>query len=367
MSQLDNGQPMQSCRPSAAFVFKPNIPGTHEARRLMVEKPQCQNIDRLCLLTAPDDDEDGDDRVLKSAGAKLFDQIKHLEQWRVICLDFHRFRAKYPDKCKVLIRQGVHEFLRGSVWQKLALSRELLQKHPKDLYEQLRQVSTAPCEGDIVRDINRTFPRHVLFRDKQGLGQQQLLNVLRAYSVFNPEVGYCQGMGFICGLLLMYMCEEDAFLMLASLLENYRMAGLFMPNLPLLNKYFFQLQRLLEMHIPVLYKHLAQQGVEPTMYASQWFMTVCIYNFPFSTVVRVWDIFLSEGVKIIFRIALALLKLNQEALLSKSFEQILQTLKQASGRIESDTLIQVALSIKVKNKTLKDIELEWHMQTEPTL
>ena len=69
---------------------------------------------------------------------------------------------------------------------------------------------------------------------------------------------------------------------------------------------------------------------------------VCIYNFPFSTVVRVWDIFLAEGVKIIFRIALALLKrayqekgsasarLNQEALLNQSFEQILQTLKQAT-------------------------------------
>lgn len=174
-------------------------------------------------------------------------------------------------------------------------------------------------------------------------------------------------MGFICGVLLMYMCEDDAFLMLISLLDNYRMAGLFMPNLPLLNKYFFQLQRLLEMHMPLLYNHLAQQGVEPTMYASQWFMTVCIYNFPFSTVVRVWDIFLAEGVKIIFRIALALLKLNQEALLSESFEQILQTLKLAPSRQESDTLINVALDIKLKNKTLKDIESEWLTQTIPDL
>merc|ERR1712203_277690 len=152
-----------------------------------------------------------------------------------------------------------------------------------------------------------------------------------------------------------------------SLLQNYRMAGLFMPNLPLLNKYFFQLQRLLEMHMPLLYNHLSQQGVEPTMYASHWFMTVCIYNFPFSTVVRVWDIFLAEGVKIIFRIALALLKLNQEALLSESLEQILLTLKTAPSRVESDNLIQVALSIKLRNKTLKDLESEWLAQTEPGL
>mmetsp|Transcript_18466 Transcript_18466/g.21486 ORF Transcript_18466/g.21486 Transcript_18466/m.21486 type:complete len:175 (+) Transcript_18466:132-656(+) len=174
-------------------------------------------------------------------------------------------------------------------------------------------------------------------------------------------------MGFICGVLLMYMGEDDAFLMLISLLENYRMAGLFMPNLPLLNKYFFQLQRLLEMNLPHLHEHLTEQGVEPTMYASQWFMTVCIYNFPFSTVVRVWDIFLAEGVKIIFRIALALLKLNQEALLNQSFEQILQTLKQAPSAVESEMLIKTALNIKLKNKTLKDIESEWLSQMSPGL
>lgn len=344
-------------------------------------------MDQLCLLAPPDDEDEADsDAIGDNRGgrgtstdgsgvttgatrdsskaspvvlARQMEPMKHLEQWRVICMDFHRFRAKCPDKCKALIRQGVPEFLRGSVWQKLALSRELLQKYPANVYDQMCSTSVAPCESDIVRDINRTFPKHVLYRDRQGLGQQQLLSVLRAYSVFNAEVGYCQGMGFICGVLLMYMREEDAFLMLISLLENYRMAGLFMPNLPLLNKYFFQLQRLLEMQMPLLYNHLVQQGVEPTMYASQWFMTVCIYNFPFSTVVRVWDIFLAEGVKIIFRIALALLKLNQEALLNESFEQILQTLKQAPSRTESDTLIRVSLSIKLKNKTLKDIEAEW--------
>lgn len=323
---------------------------------------QLADPESLCLLAPPDDEEEAERKAQRAS--KLLDPVENLEQWRVICIDFHRFRAKCPDKCKELIRQGIPEFLRGSVWQKLALSRELLNKHPKDIYEQMRRVQSAPCEGDIVRDINRTFPKHVLYRDKQGLGQQQLLNVLRAYSIFNAEVGYCQGMGFICGVLLMYMGEDDAFLMLISLLENYRMAGLFMPNLPLLNKYFFQLQRLLEMNLPRLHEHLTEQGVEPTMYASQWFMTVCIYNFPFSTVVRVWDIFLAEGVKIIFRIALALLKLNQEALLNQSFEQILQTLKQAPSAVESDMLIKTALNIKLKNKT---IESEWLSQMSPGL
>lgn len=325
-------------------------------------------LEGLHVLTAPDEEDDEDFERRLAGPAKItaaqIDPTRSLDQWRVICIDFHRFRAKCPDKCKELIRQGVPEFVRGSVWQKVALSRELLQKYPADLYERMRRTVVAPAEDEIVRDIHRTFPKHVLFRDKKALGQQQLFNVLRAYSVFNPEVGYCQGMGFICGVLLMYMSEDDAFLMMTSLLENYKMSGLFMPGLPLLNKYFFQLQRLLAIHMPLLCNHLAQQGVEPTIYASKWFMTVCICNFPFSTVVRIWDIFLAEGVKIIFRVALALLKLNQEALLNESFEQILETLKVAPSRVESETLIQVALSIKLKNKTLKDIEAEWLAQNQ---
>ena len=57
------------------------------------------------------------------------------------------------------------------------------------------------------------------------------------------------------------------------------------------------------------------------------FMTVCIYKFPFESVCRIWDIFLSEGIKIVFRVALAILKINEEALLRESFEGVLNLIK----------------------------------------
>lgn len=89
-------------------------------------------------------------------------------------------------------------------------------------------------QEEIAKDLNRTFPKHILFKDKQSLGQEQLFQVLRAYAIFNPEVGYCQGMGFLVALLLNYMPEEDAFYFLITLLENYNLKNLYKPNLPLL-------------------------------------------------------------------------------------------------------------------------------------
>lgn len=79
-----------------------------------------------------------------------------------------------------------------------------------------------------------------------------------------------------------------------------------------------------------------------------------------------WDIFLGEGVKIIFRIALGILKLNQELLLSQGFEEILQVLKESPAQLDSESLIQTALGIKLKAAVLKDLEAAFLKDLEGT-
>ena len=74
----------------------------------------------------------------------------------------------------------------------------------------------SPHERAIQRDLARTFPEHSFFKERDGLGQESLLNVLKAYSVYDREVGYCQGSPFISGLLLMQVCT----LLLVSMGDN---------------------------------------------------------------------------------------------------------------------------------------------------
>lgn len=54
-------------------------------------------------------------------------------------------------------------------------------------------------------DVGRTFPEHPIFLEKWGSGQQALFNCMRAYSIADPELGYCQGLSFVAGLLLMHV------------------------------------------------------------------------------------------------------------------------------------------------------------------
>ena len=79
---------------------------------------------------------------------------------------------------------------------------------PSGVYEALLLLPSSAYDPEICRDLARTFPDHAFFNDSDGEGQRALFNVLHAYAVFDPSVGYCQGMGFVVGLMLTYMSEE---------------------------------------------------------------------------------------------------------------------------------------------------------------
>lgn len=187
-------------------------------------------------------------------------------------------------------------------------------------------VKDVPCEETIARDIGRTFPRHYLFNERDSMGQCALMNVLKAYSLHDPEVGYCQGMGFLSAMFLSYMPEEQSFWHLVACLNHkrYDMADLYRPRMPKVPEVIFIFEGLMQTHMPQLAAHLENEGLHPTMYLTQWFITLFTYNFPFDFVTRVWDCFLYEGWKVIFRVSLALMKHSQSELCSPA-EQSLAT------------------------------------------
>lgn len=66
------------------------------------------------------------------------------------------------------------------------------------------------------------------------------------------------------------------------------------PGLPLVQQYLSQFEQLVREHMPKLGEHFTQEMINPSMYASQWFITVFSYSFPFPLALRIWDVFLYE-------------------------------------------------------------------------
>lgn len=111
----------------------------------------------------------------------------------------------------------------------------------------------------IRRDIARTYPEVDFFKEKDGPGQEALFNVIKAYSLHDREVGYCQGSGFIVGLLLMQMPEEEAFAVLVQIMQQHRMRDMFKPSMSELGLCMYQLESLVQEQIPEMHIHFQQQ------------------------------------------------------------------------------------------------------------
>jgi hypothetical protein len=178
--------------------------------------------------------------------------------------------------------------------------------------------------------------------------------VLRAYSKFNEATGYVQGMGFLAAIMLTYMDEESTFWMIHSLMIKYSLKGYYLKNFPDLFKSFFKLLRLMKKHIPKIYERFKKYGLCPSMYATQWFISLFSVNFKFETLVRIFDVFLLEGDKILYRFALAVLKLNEKKILkTNNFEDLMGMVKGFYDELEVETLMKCAFSFSISRKQLR--------------
>jgi hypothetical protein len=112
--------------------------------------------------------------------------------------------------------------------------------------------------------------------------------------------------------------------------------------------------------MPKLHAHLVAENCSPSMYATQWFVTLFSYSLPFDVVLRIWDVAMLEGTKAIFRVALALLLTQQEALLKLPFEELVPALRRApsAGKASADALLKIALDLKVSKK-LEELKVSY--------
>uniref|UniRef100_A0A7N8Y2J8 TBC1 domain family member 1 n=1 Tax=Mastacembelus armatus TaxID=205130 RepID=A0A7N8Y2J8_9TELE len=279
------------------------------------------------------------------------------------------------------VAQGVPRQHRGEIWKFLSEQYLLRQNVPsrtpandtpyKELLKQLTSQQHA-----ILIDLGRTFPTHPYFQAQLGAGQLSLYNLLKAYSLLDPEVGYCQGLSFIAGVLLLHMGEEDAFNLLKFLMYDIGLRKQYRPDMIILQIQMYQLSRLLHDYHRDLYSHLEQQEIGPSLYATPWFLTAFASHFPLGFVARVFDMLFLQGSEVIFKVALSLLGSHKPLILQHdSLESIVDFIKTTLpnlGLVQMEKTINQVCEMDVC-KQLQAYEVEYHvlqdelLDTPPTL
>ncbi|KAJ8679777.1 hypothetical protein QAD02_015564 [Eretmocerus hayati] len=228
---------------------------------------------------------------------------------------------------KRYVRKGVPNEHRGPVWLFVSGGEELKSKTP-NFYRQLLTDSHDPEIINIIKtDLPRTFPDNIFFNNTD-IHQRQLFNILLAFAHQNREVGYCQGLNYIAGLLLLVTKnEETAFWLLKVLIEKI-LPEYYTPSMRGLLIDIDVLAELVKMKLPRVYNHVTSMGLPWAVITTKWFICLFAEVLPTETTLRMWDCLFYEGSKIVFRVALTLIKRNEDNLLAcKDFTELAECFK----------------------------------------
>nr|KAF6502947.1 TBC1 domain family member 1 [Molossus molossus] len=284
-----------------------------------------------------------------------------------------RSKLKFDmEKMHSAVGQGVPRHHRGEIWKFLAeqyhLKHQLPSKQqPKDTpYKELLKQLTSQQHAILI-DLGRTFPTHPYFSAQLGAGQLSLYNILKAYSLLDQEVGYCQGLSFVAGILLLHMGEEEAFHMLKFLMFDRGLRKQYRPDMIILQIQMYQLSRLLHDYHRDLYNHLEEHEIGPSLYAAPWFLTVFASQFPLGFVARVFDMIFLQGSEVIFKVALSLLGSHKPLILQhENLETIVDFIKNTLpnlGLVQMEKTINQVFEMDI-SKQLQAYEVEYHVLQE---
>ncbi|KAI1888208.1 hypothetical protein AGOR_G00182650 [Albula goreensis] len=279
-------------------------------------------------------------------------------KWLNIISQWDRILQKKTNKVKDQCRKGIPASLRARCWPLLCRATERMSQN-RNLYQTLDSSPALQSWVDVIeRDIDRQFPFHEMFLSRDGHGQQGLFRVLKAYTQFRPDEGYCQGQGPVAAVLLMNMPAEEAFWCLVQISEQY-LPGYYSP---LLEGVLFDagvLSGVLRKACPAIHRHLCKHGVEPLMFATDWLMCLYTRHLPFNALLRVWDLFFCYGVRVLFQVAVVLVRraLGRQEQRDECDGQMetLERLRGVKAQVlqEDDSFIEEVCSVPLSGRDLE--------------
>ncbi|XP_061580575.1 growth hormone-regulated TBC protein 1-A-like isoform X1 [Cololabis saira] len=234
---------------------------------------------------------------------------------------------------KRFVRKGVPNEHRARIWMAASGAQEQLDLNPGHYRALLATEPDARLRETIHTDLHRTFPDNIFFQTRAEPGlQEALFRVLLAYGLHNKAVGYCQGMNFIAGyLIIITKDEEQSFWLLDALLGRI-LPDYYSPAMLGLKADQDVLGELVKAKAPAVGQLMAQYPGIWTLVASRWFICLYIDILPIETVLRVWDCLFYEGSKVLFRVALTLVLHHQaEILRCRSLPDVCECFRQISS------------------------------------
>eukprot|EP01122_Echinamoeba_exundans_P017276 TRINITY_DN905_c1_g2_i2.p1 TRINITY_DN905_c1_g2~~TRINITY_DN905_c1_g2_i2.p1 ORF type:complete len:578 (+),score=94.87 TRINITY_DN905_c1_g2_i2:954-2687(+) len=307
----------------------------------------------------------------KTAKAAQKLQIERTRKWIKMLKKWSSYSKKKKEKIARRVWKGIPDPVRGQAWRCFMSTETNKRQNPGVYSDLLKKPGTPKVLHQIDLDINRSARDHIQFYERFGPGQISLFNILKAYSIHDPTVEYCQSMSDVGAFVLMQIEEEEAFWFLVEFLQSPRfgMGRRYENGFPGLYESFFVYSQLLKKFHPQLAAQFDNDGLLPVLYTMNWFMKIFIDGLPTSLLLRIWDLMLYFGFDIVYSFIVVLVGYYEPQLLGKRMDEVMMFLQRIRGLppgVPPEQFIQDVKALNIKSSLIREYEAAFNAQAGPS-
>ncbi|XP_029649821.1 TBC1 domain family member 2B isoform X3 [Octopus sinensis] len=274
----------------------------------------------------------------------------HQNKWDNFMTGLDKKELQRCSELKSLIRSGIPQEHRERIWNGCVnfyvshRRKHLHADHYQKLVAQVINQKPNPEAKQIELDLLRTLPNNKYYMSLESEHVQKLRRVLLAFSWQCSSIGYCQGLNRLAAVALLFLSEEEAFWCLIAIVEYLLPQDYYSSTMIAAQTDQRVLKDLVQDKLPRLHGYLEKENIDLSLFTFNWFLTIFVDNVPPETFLRVWDAFLYEGSKVLFRFALAFFKVSEEEIINQPSNMAVNKYLQVLGEkmVNINQITQIA-------------------------
>ena len=216
--------------------------------------------------------------------------------------------------------KNINNIIKKSVLQYTPLSNlssAMVLKKYKDLLYELND----KYDQQIKKDLLRTAPDDISFKYGKE-NYNKLYHILSAYSNYNKNIGYVQGLNFLAAhCMYIYQKEIDAFIFLDGLIQKFKLENLFGANNELNDK-LNEVEIAVSKWCPEINNHLKKISLNYDFFTCKWMVTLFSSHMNIKYLFQLWDYLIIFGWKFFKGFVIGVIKYKENLIKQSSLETI---------------------------------------------
>eukprot|EP01118_Nematostelium_gracile_P003977 TRINITY_DN14726_c0_g1_i1.p1 TRINITY_DN14726_c0_g1~~TRINITY_DN14726_c0_g1_i1.p1 ORF type:complete len:513 (-),score=95.56 TRINITY_DN14726_c0_g1_i1:42-1580(-) len=277
--------------------------------------------------------------------------VEHSTTWHLIHIPTDQLECAL--NLKFLIRKGIPDTYRPRIWKIVTGEPSFSMENPSFYQNAMNHAfgPRIPTQIGKIPEFGGHFRPENHYLTAEGVSRAK--RILSVIALENPDLEYWPFVHDLVCILLHFMSESDTY----ELIHLIKNAGTkyFSTNRKDIFRFFKAFDDIVREREVKVANHMKTLNTNTHNFADDWFCRLFVGIFPYQTVLRIFDAFITEGAKIGYRVALAFLKLNRDELLkTKTADEFHQCLKsKAKQWVDTDALMNKAFGLRMKRKHMK--------------